>query len=231
MPYKRRYRKRKRRVRRKQPVNRNIINCTGNSLIPKTALVKLKYVSLIVLDAAAGGIASHYFRANGMFDPDQTGVGEEPLGIRVWQNFYNHYTVVGSRCKATFYANTSTAGDVSNNVVCIGLHDDPILPVTTPAGLYEQPQLVTTALGTADGNRAIANLSKNFSAKRFFGTKYINGVDQYQGNIGVSDPVEQALFGIHCGSAGTGNPTAIDVKVEIEYIAVLQEPKNLARSD
>ena len=63
--------------------------------------VRLRYVTEITLNASGVGLSAHYFSANGMFDPDVTGTGHQPLYYDQWMVNYEHYQVLGSKIKVT----------------------------------------------------------------------------------------------------------------------------------
>ena len=75
---------------------------------PKSKKVRLRYVQTFSLDAPGSGIATRYFRANGMFDPDASVGGHQPLYFDQYMAGYDHYTVIGSKIKVT-PSNASTA--------------------------------------------------------------------------------------------------------------------------
>lgn len=71
--------------------------------------------------------------------------------------------------------------------------------------------------------------TRYFSAKKFFGTKNIVGKDLYRGSTSAS-PTEEAYFQIWVASIAGGDPTTMNFLLEIEYIAVLTEPKFVDQS-
>lgn len=72
-----------------------------STLIPRTPFPDLRcvrhvYNQTVSIPAAAGaGLTSYYnLRANGMYDPDFTGVGHQPLYYDEMASMYNSYTVM-----------------------------------------------------------------------------------------------------------------------------------------
>lgn len=73
--------------------------------LPKRKRVTMRYVDYVQLDGtgAVGGNVSHIYRANSIYDPDQTGTGHQPMGHDLYAGLYEHYSVVRSAIKCTFY--------------------------------------------------------------------------------------------------------------------------------
>ncbi len=81
-------------------------------------LVKMRYFADVELDPGAGAMAAHIFSANGLFDPDITGVGHQPYSFDQWMAVYDHYHVVGAKISVTFL---STQEAAANNHVGVSL--------------------------------------------------------------------------------------------------------------
>ena len=67
------------------------------SPVPLKMAATLLYSDQITLNPAAGTVSKHVFSANGLFDPNITGVGHQPRGFDQYMALYNHYTVIGAR--------------------------------------------------------------------------------------------------------------------------------------
>ncbi len=90
MPYKRRYKRRRRRRRRRARPNFGSKSILGNRLP-----IKFKYQTSGTLNPGVAGVAAiQVMTANGLYDPDITGVGHQPRGFDQIMALYNHYTVV-----------------------------------------------------------------------------------------------------------------------------------------
>ncbi len=100
---KRRSRKRRPRRRRRKAFN-NVMTIRRSPMALKFKATLL-YTDEINLDPGVAGVAAyHSFRANDCFDPDETGVGHQPRGFDQIIPMYEHFTVIGSKMKATFMA-------------------------------------------------------------------------------------------------------------------------------
>lgn len=100
MAFKRRFRKRRRprrkmRISKFRPSTRSFGTVVGG--FPDRMTVRLKYVQSLRLDTAFGGApVSQVYRGNGIFDPDLTGVGHQPMNRDIWADIYEHYYVTSS---------------------------------------------------------------------------------------------------------------------------------------
>lgn len=73
----------------------------------------------VSLDPGAGVAASYVFAANGLFDPNITGVGHQPMGYDQLAALWNQYVVVGGVIKVSF----SNADGTQSQLVGITLKD------------------------------------------------------------------------------------------------------------
>lgn len=205
---------------------------------PKSMMMRLRYVTSITVDAGGGALADHLFRCNGLYDPNYTGVGHQPLGFDQAMAIYDHYTVVGARIKCSVM-NTTPSETVASQVpgawgLMITDDDQGINSrYTSTMNLLENIEgkgmvrYTQAGPGTASQKRPI--LSRNFSAKKFFGVSKIVGDDLYRGT-NSADPQEEAFFRVWVGSIGSNNPYNARFLVEIEYLAVFTERKLIPAS-
>lgn len=191
---------------------------------PKFKVMKMRYVEQLSLNAGVGSIYGYNFRANSIFDPDQSGVGHQPMGHDQWSAFYNHYVVLGSKITVTF--SNQHAGDP---MVCgVFLNDDTTLTSGTLTSLIENAKGPYCHLDSA-GGAGVRRLSKKFSAKKFFKCDVKDRTD-LKATFG-SNPSEEAYYMVWCAAMNTGSdPSAVYATVKIDYICLLSEPKDLGPS-
>ncbi len=70
-------------------------------LVKKKYTTVLKYVDVISINPGAAATTSHIFKCNGIFDPDTTSTGHQPLFRDELAALYAEYRVVKSRIKVT----------------------------------------------------------------------------------------------------------------------------------
>lgn len=219
--YRRRFKRRYGRRRRTNPV-------ASRGIIPNSQIVKLRYVDTVTIDPATGLAGSHVFRANSIFDPDQTGVGHQPMGHDELANLYERYVVVGSKISVRFTSSGSLPGQSSANVGII--LKDASTPETLPKTWMEKNKSVFTSMTTADGSRGTATLNKFFSAKKFFSIKNIVDNDRYGADFG-SNPADSTYY--HCIVAPADSSLDLQpfyLTVVIDYLVRVNKPKTLLAS-
>lgn len=199
---------------------------------PKRKLVRFRYVQEKTIDAGIAPIGVQVFRANGMFDPDLTGTGHQPSNFDVWINsasgIYDHFTVLGSKITVS----PVQSGQGSNSP---GAYFGILLSDSgTRASSMTIEEIMENKLckfsrvpvGIATGyNRN--TLTRGFSAKKFFGRKNSSSIigDVQMRGSASADPTEQAFYELFVGSVAGTDPAAQSFLIEIEYIAMLTEPK------
>lgn len=85
----------------------------GFFILPDEIKVILPYSSFARVTGTP--FSQYAFTVNGMFDPDVTGVGLQPMGFDEWTAFYTHYEVLASTI--TVYANNQTSIPASVTIV------------------------------------------------------------------------------------------------------------------
>lgn len=185
-----------------------------------------RYCTTITLDAGISNFSYHTFSANSLYDPDRTGVGHSVLGFDQYMAFYQHYTVIGSKIKATVLPTfAGVSGQCFVGIVKGRSAAPAIVALDT---LRENPRSnVKVAQGFESKQ---VNLTQTCSPSKFYGT---NVMDErsYAGQV-TSNPAEEIFFNVIQGSINEGvqNPGGIQVQITIDYIAMLHEPKLLTGS-
>lgn len=195
-------------------------------IFKKNLKLKHRYVDHISLNSGAGTVAKHTFSANGLYDPDITGTGHQPLYFdQIAGVFYNHYTVVGATVKVTFMSGSATLyGGVSN--VGIMVTSGTTAP-TTWNDMLEQgkAKMSFKTLGNANGGNDIKMVTRKISLKRELGVKSLLDEDDNAGGA-LSNPAEQIYIQVfQVGATDSGDATGIEAIVEIDYDVIWHEPK------
>jgi len=190
---------------------------------PKRMVMTHKYAELIDIVSTAGVLGKHLFNCNGMFDPNSTGVGHQPLYYDQMAALYNHYTVIGSKIKLTVTP-TATADELT--YVGTWLDDDTTSTViATVMDMAERSSGKIRQIAPNMNNSLV--FYNNWSAKKTFGGSVLAN-DNLQGTISAN-PTENSFFAIGVGSGSAAN-TSVQVFVEITYTAVWEELKDISGS-
>jgi len=177
--------------------------------VPNSIITTLRYCDDFKLTSTAGATVSNVYRANGIFDPDYTGGGHQPLFRDAWVGLYDYYTVLGSKITVTYISLSATVPFI------IGLQGS------------DTPSLTSTVTTWCEQNNGVSSLLGNISA----GPQTLTMTYSPEENLGANmkddqsslvstgaDPGSQQAyyFGILAGAA---NALTADVyvKVQVEY--------------
>ncbi len=203
----------------------------SKTLLGNSKAVRLCYVTGLELFSQAIGLPSvHVFSANGLFDPDITGVGHQPRGFDQIQALYAHNTVIWSKCTAWFTPANSIGGvvDGKTQMVAVALKAG-LTPFTTSAFYLEGRNVNYKCLGSFNQSAPVA-CSMKYTPKNFLATPSLLSSNELKGDAS-GNPAEGAFFHV-CGlpiTFGVDNGS-IQISVTIEYIAVFHEPIEPAES-
>jgi hypothetical protein len=192
----------------------------GRNIVAKSTMVKLRYSTVISLNPGLGAASIYQFKANGMYDPDFTGSGHQPMGFDQWMTFYDHFTVVGSKITITAINNQPE----TYTLACSLVDDTAIINPTSFSGFLERNGTVWKHIAPVSGSANKGTISKKFSAKKFFGTKDFIGKSEFKGTS-AGDPSELAMFNIilYAFDRQTDVP-GLTMNIVVEYITVFTEP-------
>lgn len=180
---------------------------------PSRTTAVLRFSKNLSLDASVPVAANNVFRANSIFDPDQTGIGTQPYGHDQYAAIYGRY-----RVKAAYITvqNTSTG-----NNACMGVTVRASTSLTVDAiDLREIKGTVWTPLANTPDSKKISqkwNLSDMVSTD---GTEAVFG----------TNPASETYFHVWVSSNGIADPAAVGVAVDIAYVVEMWDPLRLAAS-
>lgn len=182
---------------------------------PKQLKIRHRYVESFVLTTGAGLFGTYQFSANGMYDPNITGTGHQPMYFDQLAALYNHYTVLRSKIQIRVSNGTSA-------IQLCGLYveDDTTKTPTTAQGCVEQSSSVSRLLSPSGVEGALI-MSKSWDAVQMFGPSPLSN-DNLQGGPS-GNPVEQSYFTFFTQDVAASNIVTAAVTVVIEYDAVWDE--------
>lgn len=180
---------------------------------PNTIITKLRYCDSYSL-ASTTTRAVQVFAANGIFDPDITGIGHQPLYRDNYAAIYDNYVVLGARIKVTF-ATTQTAVPV----IC-GIIGDDDSSVSNQATTLQEQNNAVSILSSGAGSRP-HTLELTFEPKEDFGID-AKSDGASQTSMGAN-PTQLFCFAIWT-IAGDATTTCTTIaKVEIDYTVKFSE--------
>lgn len=190
---------------------------------PQKVMIKHRYVENFTIASVTGSDAVYKFRCNGMFDPNNTSTGHQPMYYDQMAAIYNHWVVLGS--KITYKVVQTTSSNVAG-VITTFVDDDTNLTSTNPYLNAEYEQTRTTIV--APGSDKTIVLQNRFSAKKWYG-KNILANEALKGSAS-SDPSEQCLYVFNYRSIDGSSSSTMYVEAIVEYIAIWFEPKDVGSS-
>lgn len=194
-----------------------------------TQSARLRYVETITINPDVAMAGDYVFSANGLYDPNVTGIGHQPYGFDELMAMYSHYAVIGSKITVKLAGTQSSeywAG------ICLR-NSATSLAGSSLTNLLEAPgHNLRMIYQSGDAHLARGNsISCKFSAKKFFTAKTSAIVSdaQYNGSID-SRPTEQAYFHVILAPAHTQDLVSQPITVIIDFYTIFSEPKTLPQS-
>lgn len=190
---------------------------------PKKLTMTHKYCELNTYGAAGAGTALQY-RANGMYDPNSTLTGHQPLYFDQLSAIYDHYTVISSKINVQVWC----LDPVHKGIVISLSIDDDTATINADPSYQAEKSSGSSAVIPSDSHDLAPVLRCLWNARAIFGGSIL-GNDNLQGT-GTSDPTEQSFFTICIRPDDLLTAVTVNVRVQIEYTAVWDELKDLAQS-
>jgi len=205
-------------VRRSSPAKKFILG--------KTTKATLRYSEgvNITSSAATNALGTYVFSANGCYDPNVTGVGNQPRGFDQLMALYDHYTVKSAKVSVRFLNQSAS----SRPYVGIAVRDS----TTAFAELKDMMEYDGSIVSKLPLARSTAGAAKDMATcletrvdiAKFLGRANAMSDPELKGSAGAN-PSELVQF--HVMVVNTEGAVACDVNavVTIEYDVILHEPK------
>lgn len=190
---------------------------------PKKLLMTHKYVDTFTLTQSSGGNSFYVMSCNGLYDPNITGTGHQPLYFDQLTTLYNHYVVIGAKC--TFKFTHQAAYNVVIKVTAL-VEDAASLTSGNFDAIAEQTQGKAVTLLPAN-NAVTHRKTLTYSSRKFFGKNPLSN-SNLRGSSSAN-PSEQAYFTLVATGDGITS-TALTCTAEITYTAIWFELKDVAQS-
>lgn len=189
------------------------------SLFGNQTSVTLKYVEYFNLDPSTAGIpATFVCTANGLFDPNITGVGRQPRGFDQIKVLFDHYKVNSSTIKCTFMAGAAQSAPF----ICgVQLADD----ATPEADMIHAMENRNVNYGPLAQRNDTLVRKLSFDSSKYFS---VNDRDLY--GTSTTNPADQAYYIIFAQPVTSVDSGSCSVMVEIFYNVTFSEPNNVSGS-
>ena len=182
---------------------------------PAVEKYQLRYADTIAINAGVGAAASYLFRANSIYDPDQTGIGHQPYGHDQLNEIYNHYCVDSATITVTA---TNFAG-----IFGVSVTDNAV--VSSGFNTVKEQQATSMQVVTHVSHTQPLTLKKRYD--RFGSFPVYKDTSSFMG----ANPAEEAYFQIWCTGTDAGiDPGNATFLVTITYNVTCYELKDLGSS-
>lgn len=175
---------------------------------PNTIITKLRYCDQLTQTSTSGSVVAYVFAANGLFDPDISGTGHQPMYRDNYAALYDQYVVLGSKIKVT-------ATNMGINTVVWGINgDDDSAGSATLSTKMEQNNSQWMQLGPNGSGHDTGIITCTFEPNRDFGVDAKS--DGASATIISSNPTELWCYQVFC-SANNSGTSQLQFAVEIDY--------------
>jgi len=180
------------------------------------------------LTSTAAAVAYYRYSANGIYDPDVTSAGHQPLGFDTMMQYYEQFTVVASKITLTAVNETAAVG----MRMAVSLAPD-TSNYTNTSDIIENGQVVTRVLcgSTGGGKNQLAALSVGCDVPKYFGRNpgraILDDVNLY-GTI-AGNPTEQVYFVVTAWNATNTTTCTVGFDAILEYDVYFWEPKKVVQ--
>nr|WAE42276.1 MAG: capsid protein [Cressdnaviricota sp.] len=217
------------RRRRPMPTHGSNFKALGTSVVgfPKRIKMTHRYTDTQHFTVPIGaGVQKWVWGANYMYDPDVTSTGHQPMWFDQMSALYNHFTVIASKITIRAAAPANAVGQAQR--WCLIANDDGSTPYSNLTGVIEDRCKLRNVKYSGGVSPNTITMSEKFSAKKIFGGSVL-GNPQLQGTP-TSDPAEGHFFMLYFEATDATQPYLVDFIVDIEYIAIWDELKDIAQS-
>ena len=190
---------------------------------PKKVKEIHKYAEIVTVSTGASGSTDgvYTFSANGMYDPNITGTGHQPMYFDQLGALYNHYCVVSSKISVKV---VPIQGGPAM-VVALYVNDD----TTVTPNIYGQIENSNCSFKNVPfNNQDTIVLNQKWSAAKYFGKNPLSNTE-LQGTT-AANPTEQSYYTFTLNSSATATAASVQVLFYLEYTAVWKELKDIASS-
>lgn len=193
----------------------------GPNITPDSYSVKMNYTWTGNLISTSGAGIHQKFRGNSLFDPDQTGSGNQPSGFDELMGLYNFFRVMGSSIDVTV---TSANTTIADDFVLHPQNGSTIIGTTTDAW-SEQPY-AQRRIGFSYNEKF--HLKKYMSTPKMYGVSktQVRNEDDYHGSS-AGNPANEWYWILSYASIDRSTTQGVYVVVKVSYYATFYNRKPL----
>lgn len=188
--------------------------------MPLCNIVKMKYVTSFTVTTIANAAAFWKFRANSLYDPDETGSGHQPSNYDLWALQYKEYNVIGSKITVKYLRTNAL---VSEGIFTVKLMEETSTVADTYSEILEfnSTKNVKICGGWIDDYKRSNVAVACYGANKWWKRKVLSDADmwtEFGNNPGTANT---ATFWVSVAKAFTGN-VDYSFEVQVEYCVALR---------
>lgn len=217
--------KRRRRPRRRKRTDRASMMLIRQPVMTDQLLVKLRYKASITI-TSTGNYVQHVFRGNSIFDPDESGVGVQPMGHDEYNTLFSSYQVQG--CSLSLLGQFNGPDPAAGCRVVVYYSNESQSPATGMFQAQERARSKSRLLPP--------DPSKQFRIKSYVSSKRalminsgFSATEQFSGSLFGDNPLQTWRWNIGLASVGSESTTII-FDVHLVYYVRMYNRKTLIRS-
>lgn len=180
----------------------------------------------------SGNVVTYFFSANGIFDPNITGTGHQPIGFDQMMLLYEQATVVKSCIEVTFNVGPGLTGEFG-----VALFPD-ASALTNPQQLVENGLIkyipLSSGSSTFQNQHIRTTVRLDCDVAKYFGRPSYQSMlnDDNLYTTAAANPVEQVYYGVVAWqiSPDGSTTTSLGFDVLISYDVIYWEPRKLGVS-
>jgi len=212
--------KAKTRSRSKNPPIYNFKTAGNNAPLPNKFRTTLRYCQQVPLNSTTAPTA-HTFALNGLFDPDISGVGHQPMGWDQLIALYQKAYVNKVKVNAWFVIETDT--NTSPQYVGLSIHENSSFTPADVETIIERGRCAFSHLSTRDSGHSQARVGITWDAAKWYPKDSLGDTD-YQ-NTAAANPAEICYVSAWAGpDFPAENPEPVSCMVIFDYDVTFLNP-------
>lgn len=193
------------------------------SPLPNVTRTRLRYVDNTFINPGVGGVmGTQVYSANGLYDPDVSGVGHQPRGFDELMILYKVCVVVGSKIKVTFlnrdnnYAQLCCLSLQSSSTALSSMND------------YQEGTNSKFSIVSTDGSGSNQKtLTMKVNPNKWLNIPKLENTLKHDN---TANPVAGCFYHLGVAPSQAVDSSPVDCIVEIEYLVDFMEPRRLTQS-
>jgi len=205
----------------RKPATNNLLH---TPLLPLKRYGKLPYYESNTYSSGIATAGGYVFSANGLYDPNITGLGHQPMGFDQMMLFYEHYTVTSCKITCNFII-----PDPSFKHCVVGMLIAPDATLETNIGRLNENGMLVKKIMSPSTQSTHCSLSMTLNLSKINGKKDVKSEDDFRGDV-AANPVEQTYIHLYAYDPQLTNAVTVLFDCVLEYSGVFTEPRKLIQS-